>query len=401
MKNYKELDQLVQNEIEEERLQGASLVLNVDGRTIFEKAYGSYSKQSIYRIYSMTKIITAIAVMKLWEQKALTPDMSVAHFYPDFQNYQVYDGNEVIVKASNTLKIQHLLNMTSGMGYPMKDKGKCHNAWYFFEKKLSERLKSGAKPSTAEICSCFSFLPGAFEPGTKWQYGASADLLGGIVEKASGMEFDNYLKKYIFEPMEIKECDFFIPESKLDRLAQMYSRDCLTGKVKPVHTRILKEADIEHFTLPDVAEIRTVKPVFLSGGAGLYCSIQDYLKILEMLLHDGDYCGERILQKETVEFFRKDQLTEDVRRSICEDKTAGINIDGYSYSNLVRIMKEPGKAYCNGCIGNIGEYGWDGLPGNYCLIDPKENMIFIFMIQIAEGPDMEFRSRLRQALYQR
>ncbi len=394
----KELEQLIQTEISEQRLLSAALMIHIDHKPDYCKAFGEYTEQHIYRIYSMTKVVTSIAIFKLLEEQKLQLDDPVSKYFPEFEALQVYDAQNQIHKAENTLTIQHLLNMTSGLGYPNTNRTGCDMNWFEFEQMLKTQLKNGKRLATSDICRMMASIPCAFEPGTEWKYSASADLLGGIIEQASNTPLDVYLKQILFQPLDMKDTDFYIPQEKIDRIAPMYTRDT-TGKVTALSCTTQATPDIEGFTLPDVSKIRTARPTFLSGGAGLYCSIQDYHKILLMLLHQGSYDGTQILTPETVALLTTDQLTDELKQSMYTAAVAGPNLKGYSYSNLVRIMKNPPQAIQNGCIGSKGEFGWDGLPGNYCLVDPQQHMTAIFMIQIAEGADLNFRAKLRRLLY--
>lgn len=395
---FNKLEQLIQTEIAEQRLLSAALMIHTDQEPNYCKAFGDYTEQNIYRIYSMTKVITSIAIFKLLEENKLQLADPVSQYFPEFEALQVYNKKNQIHRAKNVLTIQHLLNMTSGLGYPNTNRTACDMGWFEFEQMLEAQLKNGTILSTSDICRMMSSIPCAFEPGTQWKYSASADLLGGIIEQASNTPLDVYLKKILFEPLGMNDTDFYIPEEKIERIAPMYTRNAL-GKVMLLSCTKQTTPDIEGFTLPDVSKIRTTRPMFLSGGAGLYCSIQDYHKILIMLLNQGTYEGTQILAPDTVALLATDQLSDELEQSMYTAAVAGPNLKGYSYSNLVRIMKNPPQAIQNGCVGSKGEFGWDGLPGNYCLVDPEQHMTAIFMIQIAEGADLNFRAKLRHLLY--
>lgn len=397
--DYATLENFIQGEIEEETLLGASIMIYINNENVFSKTFGTYSEDSIYRIYSMSKIITSIAILKLWEEERLQLDDPVSKYFPSFKELTTINSEGQIRKAQNILTIQDLLNMTSGLGYPVADGSPCELAWLEFEQMLTQKLQEGAVLSTSDICNMMGYIPCEFEPGTNWKYGASADLLGGIIEQISGVSFNTYLKETIFQPLEMSDTDFYIPVDKLPRLAPMYTRDSETGKMKIIELKYPTTPDTSEFTLPDVTVVRTMEPAFLSGGAGLYCTIQDYQKILTMLLNKGTYQNQQILKASTVEFLHTDQHSDQMRNQIYQDHIAGKYQPGFSYCNLVRIMKNPTKATCAGFVGNIGEFGWDGLPGNYCLIDPKEQMTMIFMIQVAEGAITESRANLRRILY--
>lgn len=398
--NPEKINDYLSGKVKEKRIGGAALLITQNNKEIYNRTYGSYLPQSIYRIYSMSKIITAIAAMMLAEEQKLALDAPVKNFYPGFGKWKVYQKNGMPGEAENVLTVQHLLNMTSGISYPLEGVSATGSGWIEFEREIRKKAAMGEAYSTQKICGEMCGVPASFEPGTSWQYGASADLLGGIIEKVSGYPLDVFLKNNIFEPLGMSDTDFYIPAEKLDRLAVMYTVND-KKQVKPKKTEILREQDNLFFTLPDTGKVRTVKPLFLSGGAGLYSTTADYQKILTMLLNGGKYGDVRILRADTVRFMITDQLSETLRRKIYEDKVAGCNIRGYGYSNFLRIMQEPLEAVDNGAVGNRGEFGWDGLPGNYCLVDPVDRITLLFMIQVSEGADLEVRADLRKMLYEK
>lgn len=395
----KKINAAIETEISEGRLGGAQVYLSMAGNTIIDRSYGTVRDNTIFRIYSMSKLITMVAVMILVQQKKISVTDKVSKFYPSFKERKIFDENGKLVDAKEEMTVQHLLNMTSGLGYPVSDVSMCDDAWSEFEKEMAVRLEKDKKISMQDFCNAMGRIPGAFEAGTKWKYGASADLLGGIVEKVSGLPFDRFLKREIFIPLGMSDTDFYVPQDKLDRLAAMYTRDPFTGKIHILETKVQAESDRNKFTLPDTSVIRTQKPFFLSGGAGIYCTCKDYLKILEMLLQGGKYGDVRILDEETVSFICAPQLEENVRNSIYQDTVAGSVLQGYSYSNLVRILLNPSETADYGRCGAVGEYGWDGLPGNYYMIDPENQIILIFMMQVREGPEVPFRAKLRKLIY--
>ena len=194
--------------------------------------------------------------------------------------------------------------------------------------------------------------PLAFQPGTAFRYGTSADVLGAIVEIVSGMPYADFLKERIFEPLGMKDTAFYVPEKKKDRLVTCYQRGVNGLEIYPVR----------HLCVRDHAHA----PAFASGGAGLMSTLDDYAAFAGMLLGKGEYKGERLLEEKTVDWMTRPQV----------DTTLWDNLTGFAYGRLMRICTEPGKA---SIITETGEYGWDGWLGTYFANLPASDMtILIF-----------------------
>lgn len=393
------IDKIIKQQIREKKLLGASIAVWHDSELIHKAEYGIDREDSIYKIFSMSKPITSTAVMILKDKYNLDFNTPVREYFPTFKELYVMQPNREIVPAQNELRIQNLLNMTSGLGYPDKN-DPVGEIWSEFESRWEQRREQGEIITTKEICSEMSEIPLAFEPGTSWKYGASADLLGGIVEVVSGKSFGDFLKEEIFEPLEMNDTAFYVPENNAERIAPMSFREETTGKVIVAGEKEIQTVDTYHFTLPSPFVNRTRKPVFESGGAGLYSTLDNYGKFLNMLYNKGVYKGRRIIQEKTYEFMVHNQLSKAMRDKLKEDMVAGFCLFGYGYSNLLRIMTDPDEAQKKGNIGVQGEFGWDGLPGNYCMVDPEKKIVLLYLEQIAQGPDREFRENLRKAVYE-
>ncbi len=379
------LNDLFNNELKKQKILGASIAVEHHHQRVFQNSYGSDGRDSIYRMFSMSKPITAVAVMILYERGLIDLNDSIAKYLPEFQHMKVCN-KQGIVDAKKQISIQNLLNMTSGLVYPAADtEGGKAMARLFAE--IKQQVKMGRKFSSAEICNILAQAPLDFEPGEGWKYGSSADILGGMVEVVSGRRLSEFLKKELFEPLEMADSDFQVAESKLARLAKMYTRKDEQG-----HLEIADEKMMESLTLLAFSSINpSEEPCFESGGAGLYSTLEDYMHFLRMLVNEGVYNGQEILGRKTIAFMRANQLNQAQRDSIYFDGLAG-----YGYGNLFRVMVDNVTASSNG---SVGEYGWDGLPGNYFLVDPEEGLAVTYMQQIAQGPDLNVRRAMRQIIY--
>ena len=382
---FSDLDALLTNEIAAEKLKGCSIFVQKGNKTLFQKSYGSDKDDSIYKIYSMSKPITSVAIMILFERGLLTLQEPVSNYLPAYKNMKVVTPNG-IEEAKNQITIKHLLDMTSGLCYP-GDTTLSERIMQDLQHKMLGQVAAGKKLGTVEICNILAQTPLEFEPGTSWKYGFSADVLGAVVEVISGMSYGEFLKKEIFNPLEMFDTDFLVPEEKLPRLAKMYSRNPKTGKCEtPTPEKIHWLGLDEPSKAPNIE----------SAGGGLYSTVKDYSNFARMLCNGGTFTnskGEKvkILSKKTVNFMTKPNVSE-------MQKTSKylINMDGYEYGNLLRIMTDLAKANSNG---SLGEFGWDGLPGNYFMVDPEEDLILVFLQHIAEGPDWILRNKYRQIVY--
>ncbi|HBE77034.1 MAG TPA: serine hydrolase [Firmicutes bacterium] len=379
------LNDLFNAELKKQKLLGASIAVEHHNRRVFQNSYGSDGRDSIYRIFSMSKPITTVAVMILYERGLIDLNDSIAKYLPEFQHMKVCN-KQGTVDAKKQITIQSLLNMTSGLVYPGTDT-EAEKAMARLYEEIKQKVKMGREFSSAEICNILAQAPLEFEPGERWKYGSSADILGGLVEVVSGQRLSEFFKKELFEPLEMVDTDFKVKESKLTRLATMYMRIDEQG-----HLEVADKKTMEALTLLTFSPINPIEePCFETGGAGLYSTLEDYMHFLRMLVNEGVYNGKEILGRKTIAFMRKNQLNQTQRDSIYFDGLAG-----YGYSNLLRVMVDNTTALSNG---SIGEYGWDGLPGNYFLVDPEEGLIVTYLQQISQGPDLTVRRAMRQIIY--
>lgn len=386
MANFSELarrlDKLLQNETGEGRLGGCAALLLTDGggTRAYEGHFGSDAKDSIYKIYSMTKPITSVAVMQLYERGELDLWQNAAEYVPALCAPKIA-AEDGVRPSKKPVTLQNLMDMTSGIVYPNEMGDEPERAMAELGASLTARVEQGEKLSTMDVCNELCRAPLAFEPGSGFRYGFGADVLGGVIEIVSGMRVDQYLRENIFLPLDMRDTDFLVPESKSSRLATMYVRDAYK-RVSPVPEDLKKGLSLD---------APFAKPNFLSCGGGLYSTLNDYASFAKMLLSGGKLNGNVLLNRKTMEFIRTSHMTSSVREAFTLE-----GMRGYDYSNLFRIMRNPALASSNG---SVGEYGWDGLPGCYFFVDPMEDCAFVFMQQIAEGPDWSLRRRMRQIIY--
>ena len=374
------LNDLFAAEIEENRVQGASILIEHKGKLEFSAVYGGDKKDSIYKIYSMTKPITTVAVMQLYEKGLIDLYDPVEKYLPGFAHMKVSTAKG-LVDAKTSITIRQLMNMTSGLVYPGEN-SEPERVMAELQVDLHERAVKGEPFSNLDICNELAKAPLLFQPGEGWHYGISADIAAAVVEVVTGIPYGENSKKAIFDPLEMKDTGFYVQPDQMHRLAVMYSRMDEEG-----HLRRANEKELEWLNLyaPD-------RPPYIeSGGGGLYSTMEDYRHFAQMLLNKGEYKGKQILGRKTVEFISKNQLNDLQMKWVDFD-----SIEGYGYGNFMRVMMWPERGASNG---SVGEYGWDGLPGTYFMIDPKEELMLVYMQQIQQGADLTLRRKMRQIVY--
>ena len=382
--NLKYLDGLMNEAVEKDSIAGGSIAVIHKGETVYLDHFGYADRKTgrkidgdtIFRLFSLTKPITATAVMILLERGKIELRYPLKWFLPTFENMQVLD-EKGLRPAERDITLGDLLTMTSGISYPGGGElaaGKMGEVWG----RQSDAYEKGGKPlSTRDFVLEMGNVPLAFTPGAKWEYGASADVMGAVIETVSGMKLSDFLKKEIFEPLGMNDTGFYIPEEKYHRLATAY-----------VHK---SEGNVPYTQHDLCITDYKIPPAFESGGAGLVSTLEDYSKFVKMLVGRGSFNGVRILGRKTVELMASDCLTEIQRASIDWDSMLG-----QGYGNFMRVLRSPSAAGFNG---TKGEYGWDGMLGCYFSIDPKEELAFMYFVQQAYTGCTEFTRRLQNVVW--
>lgn len=360
------LKNVMEEAIRKNEIAGANLLVRAKGEEIVycEAGYADISnnipvsRDTIFRLYSMTKPITGAAIMMLMERGLIDLYDPVSKYLPGFKDQRVYT-KEGYVPVRRQVTIRDLLSMTSGMPYGHNESQAGRETQQVFD-EIDQRLRSDNPLTTVEIADRLGQCCLEFHPGDGFLYGTSADILGAIVEVVSGTNFGDFLHKEIFEPLDMKDTAFYVPEDKLHRFSKVFegTENCI------------KDWDTNHLGI-----IHTIKPAFESGGAGLAGTIDDYDKFATMLLNRGTYNNKRLLSPKTVDYFVSGELTPWQQESFWRNWDG---LYGYSYGNLMRVLKHPGMAVLNG---SVGEYGWDGWLGTCFCNAPKEELSIIFMIQ--------------------
>ena len=338
------------------------------------------SRDDIFRLYSMSKPITAAAMMILVERGVVDLAEPVSKYLPGFRDQIVRSADGHTEKPDHEVLLEDLMNMTSGLTYGgMNETGRLTDA-LFEEVIRGIEEENGGTIGTVEFANRLGKIPLLYQPGQSWSYGTSADVIGAVIEVASGMRFGDFLKKEIFEPLGMWDTDFWVPAEKQDRLEKVY--DCQEGQPPVRYTE--NNLGIQN----DMA----YRPAYEAGGAGLASTIDDYAKFAQMLLNGGTYNGVQILRSATVKFLGSHTLS--------AAQQAGfdnwIGLEGFSYGNLMRVLVDPTRAVT---LGSKGEFGWDGWLGCYMEVVPEKHMTFLMMTQKKDAGTYTLSRKIRNIIF--
>jgi len=380
------VSKLLKTFVESRMTAGASALVEKNGKTVYEGAYGyaNIAKQtpfcidSILRIYSMSKVVTAAAIMALQEEGRLQVSDPASKYLAGFRNQKVCvikDGAPVLVPAERDVTIHDLLTMTSGIPYHSEGSADpltsavCEG-WNAKYKAFRE--ENAAVPNTVGFANLIGSFPLMFQPGEKWLYGYSCDVLGGIAEVAAGMPYADYLHKKFFAPLGMEDTFFTVPKEKQTRVATIY-----LGENGSLIEKPLLQDDMDRMP-------------FASGGAGLYSTLPDYMKFARMLLGEGELDGVRILQPESVRKMATNYLSDEQKKSYNWD-----DCWGYGYGYAVRVMTDQSLS-CY--MEENGSFGWNGAAGTSVRIDPARNLVVVFGTQVRPPEHAKYLPQLMKAV---
>ncbi len=381
MKN--KIDGLLKIAVEKGDTAGANVLVLKDGNEVAYCESGfrdiennvPITRDTIFRLYSQTKPITAAAVMLLVSQGKIDLNSWLSDYMPEYADMYVNIGGERR-PAANHITAGMLMNMSSGIAYPDgSSEGGRQSGEVFWT--IENRLFSDNPVTTAEFAEMTSRNDLCFEPGEQFMYGASADILGALVEKVSGMSFRDFLRANFFEPMDMNDTDFYVPAEKSARLAKVYdySENGL-AEVKTNHLGLRYERD-------------TI-PAFQSGGAGLCSTLDDYAKFASMLLNGGRHGGRRIMPEAAVRLLTcGGQLPRGKEKHLQECWSW---MSGYTYGNLMRVCEDESRVML---FSSKGEYGWDGWLGAYFANFPEEKLTILMGTQKKDGGTFALTRKLR------
>ena len=331
------------------------------------------ARDSIFRLYSQSKPITAAAAMILLERGIIDEQDGADRWLPGFRNPKVIHADGSVTPTLRAPWIGELLAMTGGLCYPDADPAGQAAARVFEEDQ--ELIRAGGGMDTLTFCNRLGEQPLAFAPGTGWRYSTCADVLGAVIEVITGKRFGQFLQEEIFDPLGMKDTGFWVPPEKRERLVTCFQRT---------------ENGLEPFNRLHLAVgLYDRPPAFESGGAGLVSTLDDYAAFGEMLLGGGVYRGNRILSRAAVDYMTAPQLRENIRLQMWD------SLGGYNYSCLMRVCDQPGACPL---FAEEGEYGWDGWLGTYFINLPRENTTFLLFQNVTDAGTAPVTRKCRNIL---
>lgn len=380
-----------QRYVDEGLLPGWLILVARDGRVAHLESAGWRDREAdlpvtpdtIFRIYSMTKPVTSVAALMLWEEGGFELKDPVARFLPAFADTKVWRSgsvtNPTLEPQTTPLALWHLLTHTSGLTYG-----------FLYAHPVDELYRRagfewGTPPGVdlAEACDRLARLPLLFQPGSEWNYSMATDVLGRIVEVVSGQPLDVFFRERIFEPLGMTDTAFWAPPEQQHRLAALYG--------PTPGSKLIARLD----TMGRAAH---EPPVFLSGGGGLVSTAADYHRFATMLLRRGELDGVRLLGPRTVEYLASNHLPGNADLSVFgRPLFAETTFDGVGFGLGVSVTIDPLKAKVPG---SFGDYAWGGAASTAFWIDPVEDLSVVFLTQLLPSSTHPLRSQLRQLVYQ-
>ena len=381
------IDLLTQKYIEEGKLPGTLTLVARKGRIAHLETQGQsdlenstpVKRDTLFRIYSMSKPITSVALMMLYEDGHFLLDDPVSRFIPAFRNLKVHHidekGHAALQDTQREMTIKDLLTHTSGLTYGFMNATPV-DAMY---REQAVEESGNLDEMIRKLCD----LPLLFSPGSQWSYSVATDVCGYLVQKISDTSFDEFLQEQIFDPLEMEDTGFYVPESKAHRLAANYERTRDNG------LRLIDAPEKSRYLKP---------PGLHSGGGGLVSTADDYLKFAQMLLNRGEYNGNRLLGRKTVELMTMNHLPDNGDlTSMGQAVFSETPYDGIGFGLGFSVMLDPAKA---SILGSKGEYAWGGAASTYFFVDPAEELIVILLTQLMPSSSYPIRRELRVTAYQ-
>jgi CubicO group peptidase (beta-lactamase class C family) len=375
----------VQRSIDDKRIAGAVTLVVRHGHVAWLKSQGMMDREAakamrpdaMFRICSMTKPITSVAVMMLYEEGKFLLEDPVSKYLPEFKNPKVLvkpsSGEPYTIPATKEITIRDLLRHTSRITYqwngdlgPMYEKAEVASGLLQYDGTIGDSVKHLATQ------------PLLFNPGERFEYSLGVDVLGRLVEVVSGQPLDEFFRTRIFEPAGMKDTYFYPPENKLDRLATAYTYYADKGLNRFPDTPIREGTFVYSADYPS----RRPKKLF-SGGAGLVSTAMDYARFCQMMLDNGKAGNTRLLSRKSVELMTQDQLGK-----IGPDEGFGL---GFGVDGVKGPLSE---------LGSVGEYAWGGFFYTAFTVDPKEQMIVIFMAQLHPTGELTLDKQVHALAYQ-
>ena len=359
------------------RIPGNDCIIIKDGETLY-RHFSGYAEietekriqgDETYNMWSISKLVTVVAVMTLLERGDILLTDPVSEYLPEYADVQLSmhtDTGERLTSPSKKINIYHLLTMSAGFSYDMNTE----------PIRRVREATDGCCP-TREVVRAMAQSPLQFEPGEHWLYSICHDILAGLVEVIAGERYSDYVRRVIFEPLGMSDSTFAAPPKRLiDRMARQYSYNYNRGRAVPTDNSVSHRLGTE----------------YESGGAGMTSTVEDYVKFAYMLANGGvGLNGERIISARTVDLIRTNAMSEQQMKDVDWPQLAG-----YGYGLGVRTMVSP---IHGGSIGPVGEFGWSGAAGSWTMIDPELHLAVFYAQHMLESQESYITARLRNLIY--
>ena len=387
------LHALIQDEIDHKQLAGAITLLARHGKVVDFRTYGvrdiatgaPMTRDTIFRDYSMTKPVTGVAMMVLYEEGKWLPSDPISKFAPEFAHLKVYngknaDGKMILADADHTPTVNELMSHTAGFSY---DRFGLPEVGAIYREKQVMQSKN-----LQEMIDKVSTIPLNYQPGKGWMYSLSMDIEGYIVEKLSGQPLPDFMRDHIFTPLGMKDAGFYVPADKRNRFATNYTWNAAQQQL------------VANPTENGIPTDYVAQPTMPSGGGGLVSTVDDYYRFASMLANGGTLNGKHILAPSTVKLMSTNHVPEPVINGTYGQFGIGLSQmrPGFGYGYNCAVMYDPPRA---SLTDGQGTFFWDGAAGTWFWVDPTNDIVFVGMIQRMSSPDnhpLEYKAHA--AVYQ-
>ncbi|MEX2604756.1 MAG: serine hydrolase domain-containing protein [Gracilimonas sp.] len=360
------IDSTLQSFVDSGYVAGTSVLIFEKGDEVYFNAAGyadreaeiPMARNSIIQIYSMTKPITGVALMTLYEEGAFQLDDPVSKYAPEFLDLKVYEGddangNPILIESKRALTIRDLTRHTSGFANDTNQP--------YVGRLLEEAAPLHHENSLADFAEKLGSLPLVFHPGEQWYYGPSVDVQAYLVEKLSGQSFDEYVKEHILDPLGMNETRYYVPQEDRDRMVSSYAGD--------------NDGNLNRIPDDEAHAFNINKVTLTPGGWGLTSTLDDYMAFTQMLVNKGELDGIQILKPETVELMATNHLSDDVTERLWLPTKGQVGF-GIDFAVRLRPPATPDENK-----GEVGEFFWDGAASTLFWVDPVNDLTAVFFVQ--------------------
>jgi CubicO group peptidase (beta-lactamase class C family) len=377
------IDHMLKSFVDSNKAMGLSALIFEKGKEVYYNAYGYADKEAnkpmdrntIVRIFSMTKPIVGVALMTLYEKGKFQLDDPLYKYAPEFKDMKVFTGvdannNPILEPVKRPITIRDITRHTAGFA------GGGHPVLAAMVRKADVMNRNN---TLAEMAKRLASLPLAFHPGDEWAYGPSVDVQAYLVEKLSGRPFDQYLKETIFDPLKMTHTGYYIPESERKHFAAVYNRS--------------NDGVLSRMADSSANSMNTQRWTLKQGGLGLTSTLDDYMKFAQMLVHKGELSGVRILKPETVKLMATNHLSDTISKRMWLPDRGQV---GFGIDFAVRTAQPKTKDENNGVV---GEFFWDGAMSTLFWIDPVNDLTAVLFTQLLPYDKVKLHNSFRNAVY--